>query len=194
MKKLVIGSLAAALVISGGIGINALADDDNINLSKTQSDKLIGIEKAKEVALEEVKGTFESVELEKNNGKTFYEVDIDGEKAKEYEVRVDAYNAKVLNVREDEDDRNDDDDYNKVASNTKLITEAKAIEIAQKQIKGTVLEIELDSDDGRYEYELELRTAKGETDFTIDATTGEILEYDLDNDDDDDDNDDRDED
>lgn len=187
MKKLVIGSLAAALVISGGIGINALADDDNLNLSKTQSEKLIGIEKAKEVALKEAKGTIESVELEKNNGNTFYEVDIDGEKSKEYEVRVDAYNAKVLNVREDNNDQDDDDDErDNVASNTKLITEAKAIEIAQKQVEGTLLEIGLDSDDGRYEYEIELRTAKGKAEFTIDASTGEILESELDDDNDDD--------
>lgn len=185
MKKLVIGSLAAALVISGGIGINALADDDNINLSKTQSEKLIGIEKAKEVALKEVKGIIESVELERNNGKTFYEVDIDGEKSKEYEVRIEAYNAKVLNVREDDDGQDDDD--NQVPSNAKLITDAKAIEIAQAQIKGTLLKIELDTDDGRYEYELELRTAKGEAEFTIDAITGEILEYELDDEDDNDD-------
>ncbi|WP_277585311.1 PepSY domain-containing protein [Psychrobacillus antarcticus] len=185
MKKLVIGSLVAAIVISGGIGINALANDDNVNVSNTQSEKLIGIEKAKEVALKEAKGIIESVELEKDNGKTFYEVDIDGEKSIEYEVRVDAYNAKVLNVKEDKDD-DDDNDLDKVAPNTKLITEAKAIEIAQKQIKGTLVEIELDSDDGRYEYELELNTAKGEAEFTIDATTGEIIEYELDDDNDND--------
>lgn len=186
MKKLVIGSLVAAIVISGGIGINALADDDNINLSNTQSEKLIGIEKAKEVALKEAKGIIESVDLEKNNGKTFYEVDIDGEQSKEYEVRVDAYNAKVLNVREDNDDQDDDnDDRDRVTSGTKLITEAKAIEIAQKQIKGTLVGIELDSDDGRYEYEIELRTNKGEADFTIDASTGEILDFELDDDNDD---------
>jgi len=187
MKKLVIGSLAAALVISGGIGINALADDDNLNLSKTQSEKLIGIEKAKEVALKEAKGTIESVELEKNNGNTFYDVDIDGEKSKEYEVRVEAYTAKVLNVREDNNDQDDDDDdLDNVTSNTKLITEAKAIEIAQKQTKGTLSEIGLDSDDGRYEYEIELRTNTGKAEFTIDAGTGEILESELDNEDDDD--------
>ena len=185
MKKLVIGSLTAALVISGGIGI-ALADDDNLNLSKTQSEKLIGIEKAKEVALKEAKGTIESVELEKNNGNTFYDVDIDGEKSKEYEVRVDAYTAKVLNVREDNNDQDDDDERDNVASNTKLITEAKAIEIAQNQTKGTLSEIKLDSDDGRYEYEIELRTAKGKVEFTIDASTGEILESELDNEDDND--------
>lgn len=187
MKKLVIGSLAAALVISGGIGINALAGDDNLNLSKAQSEKLIGFEKAKEVALNEAKGTIESIDLEKSNGKTFYEIDIDGEKSNEFEVRVDAYNAKVLNVREDQDDQDDDDygDQDKVDSNTKLITEAKAIEIAQEQIEGTLLEIGLDSDDGRYEYELELRTTKGKAEFTIDASTGDILESEFDEDDDD---------
>ena len=184
MKKLVIGSIAAALMISGGIGINALADDDNLKLSKTQTEKLIGFEKAKQVALNEANGTIESIDLEKNNGKTFYEVDIDGEKSKEFEIRVDAYNAKILNVREDNDDEDDDDGVqDKVATNTKLITEEKAIEIAQKQIEGTLLEIELDSDDGHYEYELELRTANGKAEFTIDASTGEILESELDNDD-----------
>ena len=87
MKKLLIGSLAVAIVISGGIGLNALADDD-LNLSKTQSEKLIGIEKAKEIALKEAKGTIDSVELEKNNDITFYEVDINGESPKEYEVQI----------------------------------------------------------------------------------------------------------
>lgn len=184
MKKLVIGSLAAVLIISGGIGINALADDDNLNLSKTQSEKLIGFEKAKEVALNEAKGTIESIDLEKSNGKIFYEVDINGEKSKEFEVRVDAYNAKVLNVKEDNDTQDDDDDVqHNITANTKLITEAEAIKIAHKQIEGTLVEIDLDSDDGRYVYELELRTAKGDTEFTIDASSGEILESELDNDD-----------
>lgn len=185
MKKLVIGSLAAVLIISGGIGINALADDDNLNLSKTQSEKLIGFEKAKEVALNEAKGAIESIDLEKNNGKTFYEVDINGEKSKEFEVRIDAYNAKILNVREDNDNQDDADDVpHNITANTKLITEAEAIEIAQKQFEGTLVEIGLDSDDGRYEYELELRTDKGNAEFTIDASSGEILESELDNDDD----------
>lgn len=183
MKKLVLGSLTAVLVISSAIGINAFADNDKLNLSKGQSEKLIGMEKAIEVALKEANGTIESVDLEQNSSNTFYEIDIDGEKSIEYEVRVDAYNAKVLNVREDKDDLDDDDDVlDKVISHTKLITEAKAIEIAQKQIDGTLIEIALDSDDGRYEYELELRTAKGIAEFTIDASTGDILESELDDD------------
>lgn len=184
MKKIVIGSLAAALVISGGLTINALADDDNLKISKTQNEKLIGMEKAKEVALTQVDGIIESVELEQRNGKTFYNVDIDAEKSKEYEVRVEAYTAKVLNIREDDDGQDDDDDQ--VPTNAKLITETKAIEIAQKQIKGTLSEIKLDSDDGQFEYEIELRTVKGKAEFTIDATTGKILESELDDDDDDD--------
>ena len=182
MKKLLIGSLAVAIVISGGIGLNALADDDLI-LSKTQSEKLIGIEKAKEIALKEAKGTIDSVELEKNNDITFYEVDINGENPKEYEVRVDAYSGKVLRVRED-NDYEDDDQNIVVPTNAKLISEVKAIEIAQKQIEGTLLELKLDSDDGRYEYEIELLTTKGKAEFTIDASTGEVLEYELDNDND----------
>lgn len=181
MKKVIIGSLTAVLVISAAIGINTFAEYDNINLSKTQSDKLIGIEKAKEAALTQVNGTIESIELEQGNGKLFYDVDINGEESNEFEVRVEANTAQILNIREDKDD---DNDRAQLPSNIELITEAKAIEIAQKQIKGTLVELELDSDDDRFEYEIELRTAKGKAEFTIDASTGEILEFELDNDDD----------
>lgn len=117
--------------------------------------------------------------MEQGNGKTFYDIDINGEESKEYEVCVETNTAQILNIREDKDD---DNDRAQLPSNTELITEAKAIEIAQKQIKGTLVEIELDSDDDRFEYEIESRTAKGKAEFTIEASTGDVLEFELDND------------
>lgn len=67
-----------------------------------------------------------------------------------------------------------------------LISEKEAITIANKQVNGEVIKIELDSDDGRYEYDLDLRNTKGDYDITIDATTGKVLELDLDDNNDDD--------
>lgn len=189
MKKIVLGSLATVLAISGAIGINAFAEDD-VKISTEQSKKLIGIEKAIEVALKKANGTVESVELETEHSNMYYEVDIDGDKNKEYEVKVDAYTAKVINVREslddDENDINDDKALAQAKSAKSLITEKKAIAIAKKQMNGDVKSIELDSDDGTYEYEIKLQTKKGEAEITINASTGTVLEVEFDDNNEDD--------
>lgn len=49
------------------------------------------------------------------------------------------------------------------------------------------LEIELDREDGRLEYEVEFDTRSYEYEFDIDAYTGQILDYERDHNDDDDD-------
>lgn len=187
MKKIIIGTLATTLLISGAIGMSAYAQDDDIKVSSVQSKQLIGMKKAKEVALKKANGVVESVELKTKNNKTFYEVDIDANKNKEYEVKIDAYTAKVLSVKESTDD--DDDDNDRIVSSKSIITEEQAIAIAKKQVSGEIIKLKLDSDDGRYEYELELRTKKGKFEITIDASTGKILEQEFDDDDNDRDDD-----
>lgn len=96
----------------------------------------------------------------------------------------------MINVRESLDD-DDNDDKNDEAlvqaiSAKFLITEKKAIAIAKKQINGDVKSIELDSDDGTYEYEIKLQTKKGEAEITINASTGEVLELEFDDNNEDD--------
>lgn len=57
------------------------------------------------------------------------------------------------------------------------ITKEKAIEIAEKQTGGKVIEVELDRDDHRYKYELELIEERvAEIEMEIDAETGKIIE------------------
>ena len=191
MKKLVIGTLAAALVFGGSIGIGTInqgfAQDDNSRVKTVQSKKTIGTIKAKAVALKRVKGgKVESVELEKEHGRKVYDVDID-RKNKEYEVHVDAYTAKVLKVEiKDDDDRDD----KKAKSVKKSITKNQAIAIAKKKINGTVIEAKKDEDDGRIVYEIELRTKKGKAEIKIDVRTGKVLDVEFDHDKYDDDHDD----
>ena len=186
MKKTIIGALAATVLLTGAIGVSVSANDDDVKISTEQSKQLIGFKKAKEVALKKVKGKVDDIDLETENGKVYYEVEIDTDKKQEFEVKVDAYTAKVLSVKES----NDDDDDDNVQSTDNLITEKDAIAIANKGINGKVVSIELDSDDGRYEYEIELLTKEGEYEITIDAATGKILEKDFDSKDDNDDDDD----
>ena len=210
--KLWIGSLSAAVLLGG----SAVAASGNINgqsaqqiqagttqsapASVTQSTsanqnntgKLLTASQAKSIALKAVEGKVDDVDLERRNGQTFYEVEIDRKGSPDVTVRLDAYTGKVLAVINDDDD-NDDDDYRNngstnsssaSASNQVKLTVAQASNIALKQVtNGKVTKVELDRDNGRYVYEIELRTAQGEADVDIDANTGKVLSFDQDFDD-----------
>ena len=65
------------------------------------------------------------------------------------------------------------------------ISSERAKEIALAEVPGgtTVVKCQLDWDDGRQVYELELRNGRTEYDFEIDAQTGDIVSRDVDYDD-----------
>lgn len=212
--KLWIGSLSAAVLLGG----SAVAASGNMNgqpASQVQSEttqsapasvtqstsanqnntgKLLTVSQAKSIALKAVEGKVDDVDLERRNGQTFYEVEIDRKGQPDVTVRLDAYTGKVLAVVND-DDYDDDDDYRDngtgnsssgSASNQVKLTVAQASNIALKQVTGgKVTKVELDRDNGRYVYEIELRTAQGEADVDIDANTGKVLSFDQDFDDED---------
>lgn len=71
----------------------------------------ITIEQARKTALEKVKGTIVEEELEKENGRIVYSIEIRDENKKVYDVEVDAVTGETVNVElEDEDDEDGDDD------------------------------------------------------------------------------------
>ncbi|WP_404457528.1 PepSY domain-containing protein [Oceanobacillus kapialis] len=119
--------------------------------------------------------------------------------------RDDDHDDKGNNTRDDDHDDNSDDsrdddhddngdDNNRNVQARELMSEKEIIAIAKKKFDGDVRSVEIDEDDGRTVYEIELSKGnKTEADFEIDAITGEILEMNIDTDnDDDDDNDDND--
>lgn len=73
--------------------------------------QLIGKQQAIEVARSVATGVVEDVELEKDDGEIYYEVEFEDGKM-DYEVTVDAVEGVVLSVEtdDDDDDRNDDND------------------------------------------------------------------------------------
>jgi uncharacterized membrane protein YkoI len=203
--KLWIGSLSAAVLLGGSAALaSGSVNGQSVQptqTSTTQSVKqtqntgtLLTVAQAKEAALKATEGKVDDVDLERRNGQTFYEVEIDKKGSNDVVVRLDAYTGKILAVVDDED-YDDDDDYNgtvagtssnQAASKQVKLTEAQASNIALKQVTGgKVTEIELDHDNGRYVYEVELRTANGEADVDIDANTGKVLSVDQDFDDED---------
>ncbi|WP_077324368.1 PepSY domain-containing protein [Virgibacillus siamensis] len=92
-------------------------------------------------------------------------------------------NAKAQKDNHDADTKTDNQkDKNNKGTNQQeettkepRISTAKAQEIALNEVPGTVLSSELDEDDDRLIYEIEVKSEKKEAEFEIDAYTGEII-------------------
>jgi uncharacterized membrane protein YkoI len=67
-------------------------------LSISAKPKYIGMKRAKQLALQQVKGTIKSSELEKEHGKMIYSFDIRNRKGGITEVNIDARTGKILVV------------------------------------------------------------------------------------------------
>ena len=104
-KKLLIGSITAALVLGGTFAVGA----SELPIFDLKSNKLkyekefIPAEQAKTFALNEVNGTVEDVEIEKENGHFYYEVEIDKDNI-DYDVFVEAYTGKIAYIRVENDE------------------------------------------------------------------------------------------
>lgn len=196
-RKLWIGTISAAILLSGtavaaasgsigGQSAQQTSKPTSQVTTQTGKETLLTAAQAKAAALKAVEGKVDDVDLERRNGQTFYEVEID-RKGDDAVVRLDAYTGKIIAVLNDNDD-DDDDTTGTVVTGSKEVklTAAQASNIALKQVNGgKVTKVELDHDDGRYVYEVELRTDQGEADVDVDADTGNVLKFDQDFDDED---------
>jgi len=187
MKKwLAIPALAGALVlVVGGV---AMAGNTGERLTVAPKG-LLSVAEAEAIAVKSVGGKVTEIELDRERSVNIYEVEVKSDGV-EYDLDIDARTGKVLRTERDDND-NDNDDFDDhdsddkvIVSDGKFITEKAAIEIAMKQAKGTVTEVELDEDDGRVIYEIEIKDGKYDYDFYIDATSGEVLKFEKDRDDD----------
>ena len=181
MKKwMMIPALAGVLVI-GGV---AMAGNAGQSLAATPKG-LLTMEEAEAIAVKSVDGKVTQIELDREKSGDIYEVEVKSDGV-EYDLDIDAKTGKVLRTDKDDydDDDFDDSDDKVIVSDGKFITEEAAVKIAMKQAKGTVTEIELDEDDGRVIYEIEIKDGKYDYDFDIDAISGEVLKFEKDRDDD----------
>ncbi|WP_110113457.1 PepSY domain-containing protein [Bacillus sp. CGMCC 1.16541] len=181
MKKLIVTTAASALLI-GGIGFGASAmksdqqDDVKAYVQQGEAKQKISVEQAKASALKAVPGTVKEVELDKKDGRLVYEVEVK-HNGDDKDVYVDAYTGKVLNQF------NDDNDDNKQVENqtqSSFITKEQAKQIALKQVKGTVEEVELDDEDGQNVYEVEIETNDDDVTVYVSAENGEVITIDWD--------------
>ena len=164
------------------------------------AERYISADEAKEIARKDAKAgvgntAFLRVRLEKEDGRAVYDVEFYC-KGVEYDYEIDALTGRILDIDndveqfeapewKDGDDDEDDDEDREDAAREDLIGEKKARKIAlNKAGKGAVVEsCELDEDDGKMIYELELRAGSTEYECEIDAKTGAILHWESDTDD-----------
>jgi uncharacterized membrane protein YkoI len=175
-KNVAASGLAVVLAAGLGFGFHHVSADDNV-----PTDTKVNLKQAIDNASKEQAGTITSVELDSQNGKAYYEVEVNDDK-NEYNLRVNADDGSV-DAKKDNDD---DDDNNQVAQ--PKVDIKTAAETALTQEKDAVLtDISLDEDDGKLEYEVELRNGKEEIEVTIDADTGDVTYTEIEMDDDQDD-------
>jgi len=179
------------------------ANENSVKKTKTvrvlNVDVKISIEQAKQLALNHSKvsknmAKMTKIRLDKENRKFIYEIEFYTER-KKYKYNIDANTGKVLSYSEKEQSsastviRDDGKIINTNGSDTeirktpKYIGMEKAKEIAVSRITGAkkinVTNIQLDNEKGRMIYEGRMVYKNTEYKFDIDATTGEVIKWEV---------------
>lgn len=191
MKKIMITGFALFLLAACGMdtikdneGTQPVAVDNTVNEPATNgtsgdvANPAVSMREAAEAFLKAYPDAkIESIDLDADFGRLRYEIEA-FDSAKDYEVEIDA-TTKVLNVKEVEANR----DREEALDLSSVIEPKEAIEKASAQNeakgfspKGWTLEAEL----GKPVYTIEYKKGLKELEIKVDATTGEILEADMD--------------
>ena len=167
--------------------------------STTSTSGYITVERAKQIALndagvQEANAVFLRANLDWDDGRMHYEVEFYSGNT-EYDYDIDATTGAILSSDRDMEDfqiwnngtsttRPSGGTSSGSASSGDYITaeRAKQIALAECPSGSTVVKCQFDWDDGRAQYEIEIRNGWTEYEFEIDAVTGTIFSRDIDND------------
>ena len=186
MKKIII----ATFIISASIFFNACnkstttSPDNNSNTSNK-----ITIEEAKDIALKHAKlsndkVTFVNTEEGMEDGIKIYNIEFYTDNT-EYDYEINADTGEIIEFDEDIEDYTIQDNPDTTSNQTK-ISENEAKDIALKHAKlsndkVTFDRIEYDVDNGLSKYDIDFYYNNKEYSYEINAQTGEILSYEIDN-------------
>ncbi|WP_077624406.1 PepSY domain-containing protein [Sediminibacillus massiliensis] len=203
-KKTVI--VIAVMVVAGIMGL-AFSQSGIVNADPDYSKDDI-----RKQVTELYPGEITELEFEKQGNKAIYEVEVIVDN-KEYELQIDGNTAEVIKLEEksvsaqsrsddsskqpipDDDESGDDRTTNSNgkeednhtssdAAEKTVISEAEAEKIAKDNFSGKIEELELDEDDNRLVYEIEMVDGNRDADIEIDAITGEVLVLEIETDND----------
>lgn len=136
--------------------------------STVENEQLANMRRACELAVQEVPGKVREVERERRNGIFFYEVDILTDDRREVQVWVDVEREVVDVVQEYP--------YAGPLFEEMTIDVFEALDIAQKEGIGEVVEFKLKTSEGRTYYKITMRTPSLKTKMKINAIDGSIIE------------------
>ncbi len=185
MKKLVIGLTISAAVF-GGFVIAQFMTEGSATTQTIEETKQITEKEAKEIALQKVNGIITEVEFDLDDRYPHYEFEIQSNN-QEIHIHVDATTG-VATITEQETAEvanktpAQTNQINATTRSEEVITTAEAIKIASTVAKGTVTNVEFDSDDDDQTktYELEFKDGNVEYDVEINAYTGDIIKVEQD--------------
>ena len=153
----------------------------------TSSTGYITAERAKEIALKDAgvsaaDAVFLRANLDWDDGRMQYEVEFYSGYT-EYDYDIDAVTGTIISSDRELENFQIWNNGTAGTSSSDLITaeRAKQIALAECPSGSTVFKCQLDWDDGRPEYEIEIINGNTEDEFEIDARTGTISSRDIDN-------------
>ncbi len=139
----------------------------------------------KDAGLSESDVTFKKTELDHSHGTQVYDIEFYTSDTK-YDYEIDASNGTVLekNIEQFQIQTNPTDSTINNSSNDYIgVDRAKEIALNHAQLSESDVQFakaKLENDDGEVEYEIEFYSGRTEYDYTIDAVSGNIIEYDVD--------------
>ncbi|MDK8180911.1 PepSY domain-containing protein [Paenibacillus sp. UMB4589-SE434] len=162
---------------------------------------LLEMNEAKQIALATVKeGIIEEIELHKQGGRYYYEVEFSNRADNADELYIDALTGKAtwekksiknqikheskheqVSMQDTKHTQGITTQNNQPAKTKQTISKEQAVKIALQQVSGSLIEIERDTDDGVSVYEVELRSVDGRyVQLDIAAADGRILQIEWD--------------
>lgn len=144
------------------------APDQSIDLNGYDFE--VSLEQAIDISDDETGGgTIYQVGMDWSDGAWVWQIDTEAD-GQEWELKINASTGDIM-----ETDRDDDDDDERGLELESVIGHMEAMETAAAEASGRVTEWELDWDDDRQEYTVDI---DDDIDVIIDAISGEILEVD----------------
>lgn len=139
----------------------------------------------KDAGLSESDVTFKKAELDYDHGTQVYDIEFYTSDI-EYEYEIDASSGTVLkkNIEQFQIQTNPTNSAINSSNNNYIgVDRAKEIALNHAQLNESDVQFvkaKLENDDGGVEYEIEFYSGRTEYDYTIDAVSGNIIEYDVD--------------
>lgn len=154
--------------------LNQLAQEKHASSVNTSSGEYIGMEKAKELVVSRAPGAIiTALELELDDGRAVYEGEAYTE-AYLYDFELDARSGEF---RQWEEEKRASGQTTPSAGQD-LISYDRAVEIVRQRLPGASIEKgKQDTENGRPVWEIDLKKGEYRYDATVDASTGEIIQW-----------------